>query len=426
MIERLKKNQNIDKLVLLAIFAISLIPAYFIVLKKSSISISSPIELPYSGLSVALPESEDWKSAKKWSLGLNTFVLNSVFTNSKGQTILEAKWQYQLEDLKIAPEDLIIQESKIPGVQISKKGQLIIDNIPVVWASLKQQRSMSDTFLAIAKLPNDRYLSLALKYPLNEKPFAQKLFFKLLDSINYESNIIASNGDQFIKDVKTRGLESFINPENKRAYYTVQNEEGDIIGFSKTAWQVPESSSINAINILHLANDLNLNKTCNFKGDQTLGSFSCQTKLTDLKSDATDSSIISYENAEISASSLNKAGTLSYTPPENSYLDILTEPLAIAFLQTTYDNILIYLIADNGQIIPTIFSKLEGETPDVSIIEIQLSTGSKTYKKIHVNSNGKVLRKELFLNTELILERTGEDQIIELFPEWQDYILQLR
>jgi len=89
-----EKKYGSDKIALLGFFVLAVLTAYIITALKSAVTLTDPIELGYTGLSVSMPNGNGWKSEQQWNYEQNTFVRRSFSALSSTRLDGEAKWLY--------------------------------------------------------------------------------------------------------------------------------------------------------------------------------------------------------------------------------------------------------------------------------------------------------------------------------------------
>jgi hypothetical protein len=114
-----KEKYALDKIVLLGIFALGLLVAQLLVSAKSRLIFSEPIELPYTGISVRMPQGNGWHSKDAWQPIANAFTINSVFSLTPRRITASAEVQYLPAPPKIRPDRQIeLYSKKLTGTVI--------------------------------------------------------------------------------------------------------------------------------------------------------------------------------------------------------------------------------------------------------------------------------------------------------------------
>ena len=166
-----------DKIALLGLFIVALLIARSIVALKSTLVLSGPIKLPYTGLSVSMPIGSGWQSERQWKYRENIFFLSSIFAVGSGRPTAWANCQYLLTAETIAPQTWFEQKASEVEGTIVKTDQTRTDTLTIDWAQIQRPEMLLDMFLGIAKLPNKRQLNIEV-YQITGDSDLTELAFK--------------------------------------------------------------------------------------------------------------------------------------------------------------------------------------------------------------------------------------------------------
>ena len=177
-----------DKIALLGLFVVSLLIARMIVVSRSAILLSEPIQLSRSGLSVSMPEGNGWKSDKQWRYYKNGCSLRSVFVLGTKTPTAEARCVYipttRITDLQSLFEQ---KASEIKGdiVKIDqiKKEALIFD-----WVQIENPKTSLIFIYGTAKLSQNHRLDIEVQQIMNDPWMAEQAFKKIVQNLNFEEN----------------------------------------------------------------------------------------------------------------------------------------------------------------------------------------------------------------------------------------------
>ena len=178
---------GVDKIALLGLFAVSLLIAHMIVVSRSAILLSEPIQLKLSGLSVSMPEGNGWKSNKQWKPYDNGFSLRSSFTLGANPTA-EARCVYNLSVETFDPQNLFTQKAVEIEGEIKKVDQIEKDTLIVNWTHIENPKNSRIVIFGTAKLPNNHRLDIEVQQIVNDPKMAEQVFKKIVDSLKYEES----------------------------------------------------------------------------------------------------------------------------------------------------------------------------------------------------------------------------------------------
>jgi hypothetical protein len=186
--DRTYKIRNIggDKIVLLGLFAVSLLIARFIVTSRSAILLSEPIHLSRSGLSVSMPEGNGWRSEKQWRPYENTFTLRSSFTLDTNSPTAEARCVYILSAETTDPQNLFSQKADDLEGKILKIEQIRTESLIFNWTYIKNPKNSLIVVYGTAKLSQNRRLDIEIQQIRNDPEMAEHAFKKIVNNLEYE------------------------------------------------------------------------------------------------------------------------------------------------------------------------------------------------------------------------------------------------
>ena len=137
------RRRWVNKIAFLGLFIVALLIARFIVVWRSAIVLSEPIELDCAGLSVSIPAGNGWQSEKQWKYQQNSFTLGSFFNPGSGSITAAVSCRYLLAATKATPDVLFEEKtSAVGGSKIAKTGQIEIGRPGFSFAKGSQNRGI--------------------------------------------------------------------------------------------------------------------------------------------------------------------------------------------------------------------------------------------------------------------------------------------
>ncbi len=427
-----KKLVGKDKIVLLGIFILSLLLAKFIVSARSVINLSEPIILKKTGLAVALPTGTGWQKTRHWSYKHNTFALVAIFGVRPGAPTTSVKWQYLLEPEPLTAEEQFKKYAAAITGEITETGQIQSDGPNLHWALIKQSGKTADLFLGIAQLQNQRWLYLRVEYAIGSKQFGEKVFNATAKSINFENNNLLQTGTEVVDYARTDELQILTATDTEQEFFFIEDANEQIIGFFASILQ--GSNDVNSFKITsstHIEENLQINEISMLQGSYPMNRFLWKTRVADLASGIEKSSEIELTDNTITISSFGPGHDKTYLFADSAIPDALLDLVINAFLETDHHQIMVDLITSFGRIKPVIISKIDNSQPVKNsekfayAIRIDFLDGQGRYDQIYFNEDKKIIRQVINAPIILILKRIDKKQLLEKFPKWQEYILQL-
>jgi hypothetical protein len=202
-----------DKIALLGLFIISLLIARTIVVSRSAILLTEPIQLTRSGLSASMPEGNGWKSDKQWRNYENGFSLRSRFALDTNKLSAEARCIYILKAQTFDPQTLFVQKASEVEGEIVKVDRIKNEYLTFDWAYIENIKAYIIFIFGTTKLPNNRRLDIEVRQIMNDPEMAEQAFKKIVQNLKFEDNQLTENtvetDSQSITRIKSKDVNNF-------------------------------------------------------------------------------------------------------------------------------------------------------------------------------------------------------------------------
>jgi hypothetical protein len=183
-----KKYLTAD-VVFMAVFAVSLLVARFMVVNKHKIVLSEPVKLESASLSVRMPTGNGWRFTDKW-VKLNIegcYGLAAGMRTGHGNDIL-VQWRYISKAEPAEPQSRLAKRAGELNSEIIEAGQLTGQS-QMEWAQLQPSGGGSgDIFIGCGKLGYGQVLELEVVV-LGSPSFARRIFEKVGESVISEKGM---------------------------------------------------------------------------------------------------------------------------------------------------------------------------------------------------------------------------------------------
>jgi len=431
MYEADKTNKySADKIVLLAMFALALLTARLVIFLKSSVALTEPLPLRYTGLAVSIPKGRGWQSEKQWVFQDNTFTLSSVFKPASNSIAAIARCRYRF----VAPGNSIKQQfaekASQTGGTIHKTGKTQRSPITVQWAHIRNRETWFDTCFGIASLPDGRQLEIEVHQAIGDSRLTQRVFNKINESLQFKDNHLLQAGNKIVAKIKSKGLKHFITNQDQQTFFLVKNDANENLGFamSLTTLDNHNAKSIRSADYVYVRSKQTSEQVSIFESDNRLQQFTWKSEL---------SNITGKSGAEISlnADGIMTVRRFSPQPKKKSYplgpaaipktcLPTLLEQL----IEGGKEEVLTDLIEANGTITPTKITLLQPpkttESRAAYTFKIEFSNPPGFTETIYLDGQKQLYKRRLEQENIYTVQRTTIGAILNAFPERADYIIQ--
>ena len=254
-----------DKIALLGLFVVALLIARIIVFSRSAILLSEPIKLTRNGLSISMPDGNGWKSEKQWRYYENVYSLRSSFTLGTRNPTAEARCRYVLATETTDLQSLFEQKASDVEGEIVKVDQIQKNTLTFDWALIENPKISLIFIFGTAKLPHNRRLDIEVQQIMSDPEMAERVFKQIVKNLNFEENRLIATGSQIIAQVKSKGIDGFLDIQ-KQIYKRLVQHEDTFILESTTADDIITKFPERAEYIMRTTKMLQYNKAYYDKG----------------------------------------------------------------------------------------------------------------------------------------------------------------
>ena len=460
------ENRWADKIALFSFFIVVLLIAYFIVVWKSAIVLSKPIELNCAGLSVRIPTGTGWRGGKQWKYQQNTFTLDSFFDPGSGSVTTLVSCRYLLAAAETAPEVLFSEKaSAASGSKITKTGQ--ITNTPLNagfptlnWAHIEnsaggkqETKTPFDMFFGFVQLPNNRRLDIEVYQETGDTELAEKIFKSIAGSLKFTENNLLEAGGKIVAEIKGRGLDSFLgshpakNPqkgghsdnEDGESFFMIKDATGKSIGFTMDVLRCLESGQFSAMSYYYIRERYEQEQITFFQSGNNFNEFVWKSE-TSGPSGRSGVEIVLDKDGIMTVKELDlQEEEKTYQISPAAIPDILGKYIFSQMVDSNQKEIFVDIIGADGKITPVLVSRIEASPSaalqnrssgaDVAqreaayVFMMKFLDGRDFSQQVYLDNQGRILRMLLQQENIYILERTDAENILREFPEQGDKIL---
>jgi hypothetical protein len=226
------------------------------------------------------------------------------------------------------------------------------------------------------------------------------------------------------KSLKSKGIDSFLNDQNRQIYFLIKDEAKRNIGFT-----------MDMISSINNQSAIRANSQFYIKGQNSVSHITalhCSNNLDEFVYNSETSSKAGRSGTEIV---LDTEGVITISesrtqPDETSYRlnpamipDVFLDQLLEQMLESKKDQIIIDIIEATGKIIPTLLSVIDTKetiVPDEDaayVFELKLLDGRGFSEQLYLNDQQQVYKRLVRQDDLYILERTSAENIAKEFPE---------
>jgi len=410
-------------------FAFGLLIAGLIVVRRSRIEMSEPVELPYSGLSLSVPAGPGWEreGSAGWSYATsNEFNLSRrLLVGNKIAAIVHCR--YLLASPETDPEQVLTDRLAAATLQETRSGR-IVNDVTVHWVQIV------DTFLGVVALDHGRMLEIMVRAQA-DRPMADKVFRLIAESVVFESDEFISRGADFIRRFRSRGLGDIIQRQNaadSESIYVINDAMDKPAGFQIATFQKSaEGSDWSSVAVERMRSTVGPRdqiRRSHFECADDLDRFVWRTNRMSLQ--AARPIATEIELADDGAMHIRGATSLkelTWRPGDGAVAEILIDRIARAFLDAYANDALIDVIFADGAIVPAVIStvNVSGDTQNKWVtaysVRVRFLHGRDTYVQSYFDFKKNLVGKVEKSQGVLYWHRSDRKTLAETFGNLERY-----
>ncbi|MHC4204025.1 MAG: hypothetical protein ACYSTT_05195 [Planctomycetota bacterium] len=431
------KKHEYDKIALLGIFGLSLLVAYLIVSFRSRLLFSDPIRLSQTGLSVSIPSGQSWQSEEQWNYRDNMFSLISLFPRGSERPSAWANCRYLLSAETATPQMRFEQRASAIDAVVMQTNRTQTGSLTIDWARIDIPELNFSMFFGTSTLPDNRQLDIEVGRIAAEAELTQRIFERVIESLEFEDNRLLKAGAEIVAEIKSRGIDSFLNNRNRQAYFLVTDETKRKIGFTMDTIIGPDMDGSAAGN----QPDIRAKSQFYTRGQNSvehIASFQCSNNLDKFvyKSATSDSNGKSGAEIILNAAEVITIREFKTPPGEKSCQsgpamipDIFFNQLLTQMLDSEKNRIIVDIIEATGKIIPAHIAAVEvakdsdADEKTAYVFKLELLDGRGFSERLYLNDQKQVYKRLVRQHKLFTLERTSAENITNEFPEYAERFL---
>jgi hypothetical protein len=427
------EKTGIDKLIFFLLLAGIIIAAKFVVEQKKEITLSEPVKLEHSGLSVALPEGKGWRCTRRWELRNDEFSSVSALMRDKTPVCL-ANCRYYLYKFKDSVSEQITKKAAFTGSQITRRGTIQKKPFPIYWAKLIGSRFGSDMYFAVAQLPDERRVTLELFYGRYYQDTAKRAFDSIMESLQFEENNLLKNGKKLVTGIKQKPFAKYLAESKPDSYYLISDNNDNPAGFNINLTSINDKQDsqypVKSETMTYFKEPSRLEQVTLFRSDYYLDKFQWKSETARSKGRSNTEMLLNEPDTLTIRSYTSQRGEKNYKLFPYTLPEVATEFLYQKLIESGIDKAVVDVLRAEGNFTPMYLERIKPENPvedDISgIVKAKVIDGRDAHQKIYLSENGFVKKIVLTQSSgkKFIFEPVSAEKLMEIFPERAQLIRQ--
>lgn len=415
----------------MGLFVLALLAARLIVVWKSAVVLTEPINLTHAGISVRMPHGNGWDSTGRWEYRESYLMLGSTFAPGLSRPTGAARCRYIF-----APETISVEEqferkrSEIEG-EIVKKGRISSGAVAVDWIHIQKADAAFNLFFGTAKLPYNRRLEIEVRRSIDDADSAGRVFQSIAESLELTESPLLDAGRRIISEMKTKGIADFLGNESHNGLFLIKDARREILGFTTDVLVdtgPPGEPNIQGASLFYIRGRFASEQVSSFQCDNRFDQFVWKSEIIDSKRRGT---IISVDDegmltvAELGDQPRRK----SYYTSEAAIPEKLLDQLLVHILGGRTRELIVDIIGVDGRITPTYITSTDPEdirTQDgISYLVKLMPMDNRGFlQRIFLDDRMQIVKYVIREEDIFVLDIIDPESAARLFGERAAYILQ--
>ncbi|UCG49468.1 MAG: hypothetical protein JSU94_06730 [Phycisphaerales bacterium] len=423
-----------DKIALLGLFVAALLLARLIVISRSSIILSEPVELTHGGLSVSMPAGNGWKSSEQWRYMDSGFTLSSSLAGSSGSPVAWAHCRYLLAAEPKSPAERF--ESKAAEIEgrIVKVGRAEAGEITIDWAQMEKAKTLFSMFFGTGRLPDNRQFEIEVTEIAGERAMAERVFKKIVESISFRDEGLLETGAEVVSGVQSKGLGSFFENRNQQEYFLIKDVGRRPVGFSVEILVdsgAPGGVNIRGASLLYMTKGRarSYEHATFFESDDSFTEYVWHSETVNGRS-MSRADITARDGRMTVSKSVEQRRERNYQLSAAAIPAILLKQVLVEMLDCDRQELVVDIVESGGRVSAVYISLLEsdesgwtGEKEAEHVFQVELLNGRGGFERIYVDGQGWILGRLSRMDDGFIFERSDAESLARRFPAHSEYLL---
>lgn len=424
---QLLKKYAVPEVILLAIFVIGLLISYAIVVSRSYIKLSPPVEMPAAGFSFSMPQGNGWQTGSTVQFEENSYYLTAVQKAAGDKVAARLTVMYLVAAGTIDANDWITAKAAQMGGRIRDRQRIEGQNVLTNAAMLEMRGQSMRIFFGITSLPGGRNVLIEAVDTADDDSWGWNVLTTVAKSFAFKGNPLLDEGQKIVTSIRGKGLAKAMGIAKQQQYFLV-SEDGRCEGFEVDLYAHAESDAplnvrmIDSYYVRSLGGMEGMLET-NDRFDRflwitsTLSSRGIRSKAVEMRLD---------DDATMSVRAGGARYAQEYVPGPAAIPDPLSSAVFREMIAAGAPQALFDFIDSQGRILPVIV-QVQKKSPDANdglVYTVTLNYFDQTglSQQLYLNADGQMIKGVVAGRNSYLLTRGSKETILAEFPLWLEYI----
>jgi hypothetical protein len=424
------KKYALTEALLLAIFAAGLIVSELIVVSRSHIKLSPPSEAPASGFFVSMPQGRGWQTSPTWKFAQNSYYRTSFQKTSRGRSTTIITAAYLIAAGRLEPMDYFKNRAAQMDGHFSTPRIIKGHDVVTQAAMITSNQDGANIFCGIAALAGGRNVMLEVVDTTGDAEYGWNIVNSIAGSFTFKGNELLQNGQKLIASMRSKGLNRLLGQPLQENYFLI-SFDGRTDGFKADIYTHTQTGTdANVLMISSYYLNRRGGEESILQTNERFDRFVLSSSM--LYADGSRKNMLELQLAEDGTMSIKRQGrsySEAYTPGPAAISELLFEAVFREMLADGIKQAMLDFIGSEGKIVPSgVEIKSQSADPNSAsayIVEIRYFDNTNTLEKIYFNTDRQVEKSMISDDTSYTLNSCGKKEVLNEFPQWSDYIINL-
>jgi hypothetical protein len=421
------KKYAVPEVTLLAIFVIGLIISYAIVVSRSYIKLSLPLDVPAAGFSFSMPQGSGWQTGTTVQFEENNYYLTAVQKAAGDKVATRLTVMYVVAAGTIDANEWLAAKAAQMGGRIRDERRIEGKNILTCAAMLEMRGRSMRIFYGVAPLPGGRNVLIEVVDTADDESWGWEVLSSVAESFVFKGNPLLEEGQKIVALIRGKGLAQAMGISKRQEYFLV-SEDGSSEGFEVNLYARAESDAslnvrmIDSYYVRSLGGMEGVLQT-NDRFDRflwissVLSSRGARNKAVEMRLD---------DDATMSVRIGGARYAQEYVPGPAAIPDPLSPAVYREMIAADIPQAIIDFIDLQGRILPAIV-QLQKRSSDANdgfayVVTVKYCDQTGLSQELYLDADEQIAKGVVAGQNSYLLTRGSKETILAEFPLWLDYI----
>ena len=399
MDDTFSKRYSLVEIALLGFFVLALVLAQFLVHLKQRVTLSEPISLAGSGLTVRKPVGRSWESMSHWQYESDNSLtlVSQLMVDTRHTVEVEVCWRYTLCGDGSSPQEILSKRAEQAGAVF---GDFLTLDTPVemVYAPVRSIDGAGRVYyIGLARLDHGRMIELQVMPKRMGSDYGERLFKTLAASIVYQPSPQLEAGRVLVSLLHER-FSGMIADSGPTTSFIIRNLQQTPVGYSfteATSYGAAARTQRQLNSRFYVANESLIEST--FLSQSDLTAFSWKSRIQLARMNEPRAYTVRREADGLVQVEKDSGEDHSFVSNDLLVPELFLPQAGELFLKQADESALVDVMASTGFVVPTLLEKMDpaqalARADEIAaVVKVRFLNHPKSFEEYYFNADGSLI-----------------------------------